>query len=92
MIELFRDASITSGEYRSSSLLFVCFLSELCGVLDSEMGRRKALNSVHEHEMFSAAGVIILLCFLARLQAGLRDRSTLLDQALRSTVIDSAMF
>ena len=57
------------------------------------MGRRKLLHSVHEHEMFSAAVVIILLCFF--LQGCGASRSTLLDQAsesitqaLRSAVID----
>jgi hypothetical protein len=57
------------------------------------MGRRKLLHSVHEHEMFSAAVVIILLCFF--LQGCGASRSMLLDQASessiqasRSTIID----
>ena len=48
----------------------MCFLSELCGVLDSEMGRKKALHSAHEHAMFSTAGEIILFCFFGKAAGG----------------------
>jgi hypothetical protein len=48
-------------------LLFVCSLLSLLGIAVSEIGRKKVLHSVHEHEIFSAVVEIIVLYYSRRI-------------------------